>query len=59
MVAEHYTINDVMKELKAINSKLDNFLGFENITNEERLELLKIKKEMSDGKYNSYNDVFN
>lgn len=59
MVTQHYTIDDVMKELKAMNNKLDNFLGFENISEEEKIEILKVKKEMTEGKFHSYDEVFN
>ena len=51
----NYTIDDVMKELKAINNKMDNFLGFEELSKEEYLEVLKLKEDTANY---SYSDTF-
>jgi len=52
----HYTIDDVMNELKSINNKMDNFLGFEELSKEEYLEVLKLKEDKSNY---SYEETFN
>ncbi|MCH8520287.1 MAG: hypothetical protein LAT82_06050 [Nanoarchaeota archaeon] len=44
--------------LKRIESKMDNFLGFEMLEQEEKEELLQIKKEMKSGNFHEYEDVF-
>ncbi|MFO7967954.1 MAG: hypothetical protein R6U44_10195 [Archaeoglobaceae archaeon] len=39
----------IEKELKLINSKIDNFLGFEELSGEELSELDEIEEEMERG----------
>jgi C4-type Zn-finger protein len=57
------TINNKLENienfLERIESKLDNFLGFEELTSKEKEEFIKIKKEMDEGQAFSYDDVFN
>ena len=38
---------------------MDNFIGFESISDEERQELSQIKEKMRKGESYSYNEVFN
>jgi len=44
--------------LVSINLKIDNFMGFEELDEEEKREVTKIKKEMDGGEYHTFNDVF-
>jgi len=39
----------IERELKILNSKIDNFLGFEELSEEELEELDKIEEEMRKG----------
>lgn len=39
----------IERELKLINSKIDNFLGFEELSEEELSELDEIEEEMERG----------
>jgi len=41
-----------------LNSKIDNFLGFEELTEEERKEVEEIEKEIEKGEYETFDDVF-
>ncbi|MCA9486771.1 MAG: hypothetical protein H6500_07205 [Candidatus Woesearchaeota archaeon] len=51
-------LENIENFLQRIESKIDNFMGFEEIEDSEKKELINIKKEMNEGKYNSYDDVF-
>ncbi len=44
--------------LEEINSKIDNFLGYEIPTDEEIDEIADLRKQVSDGDYLRYEDVF-
>ncbi len=44
--------------LVEINHKIDNFTGFEELDDDERQEVSQIKKEIEDGQYDSFDDVF-
>ena len=52
-------LSNIEHFLQRIESKMDNFMGFEDITESERKELLKIKEEMKKGDSYSYDEVFN
>lgn len=51
-------INKIELLLVEINSKIDNFLGFEEISEKEREEIKKIQEEIKKGIYSDFNDVF-
>jgi hypothetical protein len=51
-------INDIEKILIEINAKIDNFIGYEELTEKERRELRKIRKEVKRGEYVSFDEVF-
>jgi predicted transcriptional regulator len=51
-------LSNIENYLERIESKIDNFMGFENINEEERKELIKIKKEMDSGKFHNYEEIF-
>jgi hypothetical protein len=51
-------IGDMEKILIEINSKIDNFLGLEELTPHEKKELDEIKKEVKDGEYKEFEEVF-
>ncbi|HNV94785.1 MAG TPA: hypothetical protein PKH48_07135 [Methanofastidiosum sp.] len=44
--------------LKELNSKIDNFLGFEEITDEEKEEFRKLREEIKNGHYETYENTF-
>ncbi len=46
-ILEH--LQRIEKQLEIINSKLDNFLGFEELSEEELKELDEIEAEMEKG----------
>jgi len=52
-------LENIENFLKRIESRIDNFTGLETLFEEESKELIKIKKEMSEGKSHSYDGVFN
>ena len=41
-----------------LNSKIDNFLGFEELTENERKEVEEIEKEIKKSEYETFDDVF-
>ncbi|RSN76494.1 MAG: hypothetical protein DSO07_01985 [Thermoproteota archaeon] len=51
-------INDIEKILIEINAKIDNFIGYEELTEKERRELRKIREEVKRGEYVSFDEVF-
>lgn len=46
------------KLLKEINSKIDNFLGFEELGVQEKEEVEEIRKEVRRGNYLKFEEVF-
>ncbi|HEC88037.1 MAG: hypothetical protein KAT49_04295 [Methanomicrobia archaeon] len=44
--------------LLELSAKIDNFLGFEEITEEEKEEVEKLKEEIKKGEYLSIDQVF-
>jgi len=44
--------------LKELNSKIDNFLGFEEITDEEKEEFRKLREKIKNGHYETYENTF-
>jgi hypothetical protein len=44
--------------LREINAKIDNFLGFEALDNEERNELQDLREAISSGEYLYFAEVF-
>jgi hypothetical protein len=44
--------------LLEIRSKMDNFLGFEELSREERKEIDIIEKEIESGEYSTFGEVF-
>lgn len=51
-------INHIEMLLLEINSKIDNFLGFEELSEEERKEIESIEKEIESGEYFTFDEVF-
>jgi len=41
-----------------LNAKVSNFLGFEELSDEEKKEVEKIRKEMDTGKLRIFDEVF-
>lgn len=44
--------------LIAINGKIDNFMGFEDLDDDEKDEVKKLRKEVESGKYMTSDEVF-
>jgi hypothetical protein len=51
-------INDIEKILIEINAKIDNFIGYEELTEKERRELRKIREGVKRGECVGFNEVF-
>ena len=51
-------IDKIEKLIIELNSKIDNFLGYEELTKKEKKEIEKIKEEISKGDYFKFKDVF-
>ncbi|HEQ78558.1 MAG TPA: hypothetical protein ENI78_02925 [Euryarchaeota archaeon] len=50
-------ISNIERMLIEINSKIDNFLGMEELTEEEWEEVRKIRKEIKKGEYVSLDEI--
>lgn len=44
--------------LKQMNTKLDNFLGLEELSEEEIAEIQEIREDMKKGNYSTFAEVF-
>jgi len=44
--------------LMEINSKIENFMGYEELSEEEEKEVDEILKEVKDGKYAHFEELF-
>jgi len=51
-------ISHIEMLLLEINSKIDNFLGFEELSEEERKEIELTEKEVESGVYFTFGEVF-
>jgi hypothetical protein len=51
-------LDHIEEMLKEINSKIDNFLGFEEITDAEKEEFKKLREEIKNGHYETYENTF-
>jgi hypothetical protein len=51
-------IDRIENLLREINAKIDNFLGFEALDNEERNELQGLREAISSGEYLYFAEVF-
>lgn len=51
-------MNRIEMLLLEIHSKIDNFLGFEELSEEERKEIELIEKEVESGEYFTFDEVF-
>lgn len=51
-------IDKLEKLLLEINSKMDNFLGFEELNPDEKDEVTKIREEIKSGEYMSFKEAF-
>ncbi|WP_157721582.1 hypothetical protein [Thermococcus pacificus] len=48
----------IEKLLIALNSKVDNFLGYESLTKKEREELRKMREEVKRGDFVKFEELF-
>ena len=51
-------IDHIEELLMALNVKIDNFLGFEDMSEEEKEEVEQIRKEIQAGEFYTFDDVF-
>ncbi len=51
-------INNIEKLLMELNTKIDNFLGYEDLTDEERKEIKEIREEIKKGEYVKFEELF-
>ncbi len=51
-------MNKIERLLLEINAKLDNFLGFEDLTMEEHEEITQLRAEMKKGEFVTFGNVF-
>ncbi|MEX2720324.1 MAG: hypothetical protein Q6362_002760 [Candidatus Wukongarchaeota archaeon] len=51
-------IENIEKLLIEINAKIDNFLGFEDLSAEEVEEIRKLREEVKRGEFVEFEDVF-
>ena len=51
-------MNNIEKLLIEINAKIDNFLGFDELTEEEQEEVAKLREEIKIGDFVPFQGVF-
>ena len=51
-------MNNIEKLLIEINAKIDNFLGFDELTEEEQEEVAKLREEIKKGDFVPFQGVF-
>ncbi len=51
-------INNIEKLLMELNTKIDNFLGYEELTDEEKKEIKEIREEIKKGEYVKFEELF-
>ncbi len=51
-------ISNVERLLEEINAKIENFMGYEELTEEEEKEVEKILNEIKEGKYVRFEELF-
>ena len=51
-------INNIERMVMELNTKIDNFLGYEDLTEEEKREIEKIREEVKKGEYVKFDEVF-
>ena len=51
-------INNVERLLEEINAKIENFMGYEELTEEEEKEVEEILNEIKEGKYARFEELF-
>ncbi len=51
-------ISNVERLLEEINAKIENFMGYEELSEEEEKEVEKILNEIKEGKYVRFEELF-
>ena len=51
-------ISHIENLLMEINAKIDNFIGFEEISQSDKMEIMSIREEIASGEELSFDDVF-
>ncbi len=51
-------ISNVERLLEEINAKIENFMGYEELTEEEEREVEEILSEIKEGKYTRFEELF-
>ena len=51
-------VNNIERMIMELNTKIDNFLGYEDLTEEEKREIEKIREEVKKGEYVKFDEVF-
>ena len=51
-------INNIERMIIELNTKIDNFLGYEDLTEEEKKEIEKIREEIKKGEYVEFEELF-
>lgn len=51
-------LEKIEKLLLDLNSKIENFLGFEELSKKEKEEIKRIETEIKEGKYETFDEVF-
>lgn len=51
-------LDRIEKMIMEINTKIDNFLGFEELTEEEKEEVRKFREEIRGGEYVKFEELF-
>ena len=51
-------INNIERMIMELSTKIDNFLGYEDLTEKEKREVEKIRGEIKKGEYIKFDEIF-
>jgi len=51
-------ISNIERMIQELNTKIDNFLGYEDLTEVEKKEIEKIREEIKKGEYVKFDELF-
>jgi len=51
-------INNIERMIIELSTKIDNFMGYEDLTDNERKEIHKIREEIKRGEYVEFSELF-
>ncbi|WP_162007672.1 hypothetical protein [Aciduliprofundum sp. MAR08-339] len=51
-------LNEIEEMIRELSTKIDNFLGYEELTDKEKKEIEELRKDIKKGNYVSFDELF-